>query len=355
MIRVGRTNDSASTVAHIGPHGRADSSFPLNVLLVEDNPADAHLIRELLRAVSASMFVIEWVDRLDLALSRLAEGNVDVVLTDLSLPDSHGLETALALQERAPKVPVVVLTAVDDDNVAVEAVHLGAQDYVIKGQTDGALLTRTLRYAVERKRAEGLEFLLRELDHRVKNTLATVQSMADLTLNSSSSLPDFAVAFRGRLGALTRLYEELSRTKSAGLDLDRLVELAVGAHEATSGQISASGDAVKISSNWVRSIGMALHELATNATRHGALTKAAGRVAVTWSVETTDTGRFLRIHWVESGGPAVATPLVRGSGTTLIEEAIAYETGGTVRMRFDPAGVTCEISIPVTGQVASAT
>lgn len=124
----------------------------LRVLLIEDNPGDARLIREMLREVSAVRVRLTLADSLAASLALLADA--DVVLLDLSLPDSQGLDTFCRLRAHAPTLPVVVLTGLDDETVAVRAVQEGAQDYLPKGQVDGHLLMRSLRYAIERKRLE---------------------------------------------------------------------------------------------------------------------------------------------------------------------------------------------------------
>ncbi|PYP45955.1 MAG: hybrid sensor histidine kinase/response regulator [Gemmatimonadetes bacterium] len=127
---------------------------PITVLLVEDNPGDARLILELLGEVQAQAFDLERVDRLDDALARLAHSGVDVVLLDLGLPDSQGLDTFVRARRGAPNEPIVVISGLDDEQLALEAVRSGAQDYLVKGRIEGQLLARVLRYAIERKRAE---------------------------------------------------------------------------------------------------------------------------------------------------------------------------------------------------------
>ncbi|HLH21734.1 MAG TPA: ATP-binding protein [Chloroflexota bacterium] len=124
----------------------------LDVLLVEDNPGDARLIREMLNDVPAARLRLRQADRLATGLEQL--DGADVVLLDLSLPDSQGLETFRRLRDRAPEMPIVVLTGLDDETVAMRAVQEGAQDYLPKGQVDGQVLVRSMRYAIERKRAE---------------------------------------------------------------------------------------------------------------------------------------------------------------------------------------------------------
>ncbi len=135
----------------------------IRVLLVEDNPGDVRLFLELLRETGAGHVKLEHVDRLSTALERLSNQTFDVLLLDLSLPDACGLDTLVRAHAHAPSVPIVVLTGLDDQALAVKAVRAGAQDYLVKGRVDGDLLVRSMRYATERARA--LEALERREEH----------------------------------------------------------------------------------------------------------------------------------------------------------------------------------------------
>ena len=143
---------------------------PLKILLVEDNPGDALLIRVMLAKVGGSQMTLERAERLSDALKRLDQGGINAVLLDLSLPDSQGMETFNRIYERAPQIPILVLTGHDDEGVAIRAVHHGAQDYLLKGQVDGPVLLRALLHALERKRI--LE-ALRENEQRYKLLIET--------------------------------------------------------------------------------------------------------------------------------------------------------------------------------------
>ena len=124
------------------------------VLLVEDNPADARLIREQLIDFGATQFEFEHVERLTDALRLIDAGQYDLILLDLSLPDEQGLTTLLRTHSRARGIPIVVLTGFDDEALAMRALREGAQDYLVKGQADGAAVARSMRYAIERGRSE---------------------------------------------------------------------------------------------------------------------------------------------------------------------------------------------------------
>lgn len=136
----------------------------IKVLLIEDNPADAALVEAMLDDQKRAAFDLEWKDTLSAGLKSLAEGKrTDVVLLDLMLPDSRGLESFIRVQSHSPAVPVVVMTGLDDEALAFSAVRQGAQDYLVKGQADATRLAIAIRYAIARRLGEERTFSLREL------------------------------------------------------------------------------------------------------------------------------------------------------------------------------------------------
>lgn len=126
----------------------------VRVLHIEDNPADAAFIQEMLAEAENISFDLEWKDSLSTGLERLTKIETDVVLLDLNLPDSRGFVTFTKTLAQAPEIPIVILTGIRDENLALKAVHEGAQDYLIKTHIDSDLLIRTIRYAIERKYSE---------------------------------------------------------------------------------------------------------------------------------------------------------------------------------------------------------
>ena len=149
---------------------------PVHVLLIEDNPTDAGLIRQALARERAPHFSLQIADRLSTGLKHLEAGGVDLVLLDLLLPDSEGLKTLVTVREHAPQVPIVVLTSSDDDALALQALQEGAQDYLVKGyvQVDRTLLSRSMRYAIERQRAEEE---VRKVHAQTEKLLASIPSI----------------------------------------------------------------------------------------------------------------------------------------------------------------------------------
>lgn len=136
----------------------------IKVLLIEDNPGDARLIQEVLSETANLNFELIWVDQLESGIELVTKDVFNVVLLDLSLPDSHGMETIIGFRAKAPAIPIVVLTGLDDEEVAINAVQHGAQDYLIKGQVNSAVILRSLRYAIERHRLQGELYNLSIID-----------------------------------------------------------------------------------------------------------------------------------------------------------------------------------------------
>jgi serine phosphatase RsbU (regulator of sigma subunit) len=147
-----QTRENESPELACAPTGEEQALPRVRVLLVEDNPGDVRLLQLMLEAAGGDLFELETADRLSAGVARLAAGDIGLVLLDLSLPDSHGLKTFVQLHAQAPQTPIIVLSGLNDTTMAVEAVHEGAQDFLVKGQVGGELLVRAMRYAIERKR-----------------------------------------------------------------------------------------------------------------------------------------------------------------------------------------------------------
>jgi len=137
------------------------------VLLIEDNPADIRMIQELVAGVKSSNIDLEYTDRLSKALNLIKTEDIDAILLDLSLPDSHGLTTFTRLHSQAQKIPILLLTGRPDEELAIQAVRDGAQDYLVKDQVNGSLLVRAVRYAIERQRLVAQLETAREETHRL--------------------------------------------------------------------------------------------------------------------------------------------------------------------------------------------
>jgi two-component sensor histidine kinase len=198
----------------------------------------------------------------------------------------------------------------------------------------------------ERKRAENHHrLLISELDHRVKNTLATVSAVAAQTLEASTSMQDFVAALDGRIRAIAFTHELLSGRQWKGLPLADLARCQL-APFAAQGNIEIKGPDVVLSPAAGQTLAMVLHELATNAAKHGALSNRGGRVALRWrSLKNGAAGR-LAIEWRELDGPPIAPSNAVGYGTTVIRELVPFELGGKVDLTLAADGLRCRLEIP---------
>lgn len=129
---------------------------PIKILLVEDNPGDFRIIEQMLKESEHTLFKLVRVPKLEEGLERLEESKFDIAILDLNLPDSDGLDTYVKVLSKHPEIPIIILTGLADEEVGIDAVKQGAQDYLVKGEFNGKLLVRSIHYAIERKRLEGI-------------------------------------------------------------------------------------------------------------------------------------------------------------------------------------------------------
>ncbi len=192
--------------------------------------------------------------------------------------------------------------------------------------------------------------LVQELAHRVKNMLGLVQSLASQTTAEHPAARAFQEAFLGRLEALARAEDLSFEDRAQIVDLARLVARSVEPFEETArGSIQAKGPSVRLPARSGRILGLVLHELATNATKHGALSVPEGGVDISWSVAPAEDTNRVRFRWVERDGPAVEAPRSRGFGTTLITALAGYELDGEAQLEHPRSGLEYELVFPVEG------
>ena len=153
----------------------------ITILIIEDNPGDVRLIKEVLAETNGGAFDLKYADRLSDGLKKISENTVDIVLLDLSLPDSAGLETITGFSEKNKDIPLIILTGTAELDVAKRALGIGAQDYLVKGQFDSATLSRSIRYAIERKKIEAeIKENLSKLKRTFDQTITTLGNIIEI-------------------------------------------------------------------------------------------------------------------------------------------------------------------------------
>ena len=200
------------------------------------------------------------------------------------------------------------------------------------------------RDITDRRNAEAQrDLLIKELEHRIKNTLAMVQSIADQTFRNSGLDQTVRQTFAARLVSLGNAHAILTQRSWDSADLHEVIEAAVGPHRARDDCFAVHGSILRVGPQAAVALSMAVHELSTNATKYGALSTEAGRVEINWSVESD------KFHWEwrERGGPPVAAPTATGFGSRLIERSLAAQLAGQVELTYEPAGVICRINAPL--------
>ena len=208
---------------------------------------------------------------------------------------------------------------------------------------DRVILRKALTETQEAQRHQQL--LINELNHRVKNTLSIIQSIAMQTLRRDETSPEVREAFMARLLALADAHDILTAESWDGADLGAVIAKAADVHRDASGnsRFTISGPAIRLTPKSAVALSMAFHELATNAMKYGALSGPSGEVDVNWSIEHRDDGGRLCLRWAERGGPVVAEPLRRGFGSRLIERGLAGELDGHATLDFRPTGLICTV------------
>jgi two-component sensor histidine kinase len=267
-----------------------------------------------------------------LALARFSGESLDTMLATRPF---HGVEVKLRGERNAKSAFLLSAGPLFDENKA----------------NVGSIVTLT--DMTERKRAEEQQTtMVAELNHRVKNILAIVQSVAAQTMRSSGTLENFSGAFTGRLKALAIAHDVLTETRWIGIGLGELLAAVLAPfRSADESRVSISGPAILLPARVVVPLSMVLHELATNAAKYGALSTRRGRVDITWQL-TGGNDRSVALVWHERDGPTVNASAATGFGTKLIDRVISHDLDGKTEIDFDPAGVRCTIAFPL-GDIAN--
>jgi PAS domain S-box-containing protein len=266
--------------------------------------------------------------------------------------DPERAEAAIKLVLRERKVTDYELTARARDGKQT-VVSYNATTFYDRGRKLQGVFAAA-RDVTERKEDEAqLRFLMRELFHRSKNLLAVIQAIARQTARYSGSTESFLEKFNARLQAFAMSHDILFKEQWQSASLSDLVGLQLGPYlDRRKSQVSVEGPTVLLKPDAAQNLGFALHELATNAAKYGALSVPEGRVSIAWRLLPEADGNGVELDWVESGGPAVVKPAHRGFGSMVIERNLARELDTQVELAFRAEGVQCKILLPP-GQLAA--
>ena len=212
-------------------------------------------------------------------------------------------------------------------------------------------LVDTTRYKTAQQHAA---LLIDELNHRVKNTLATVQSIVAQAMRGVSDPAVIRESIETRIAALSRAHDLLGRAKWDGAGLHDLACKALAPFSVAddhTDRITIEGENIRLSPKAVLALGIAFNELATNAVKYGALSVPEGTIQIEWRIDPTDVGDSISLEWIESGGPPVAAPKRTGQGMRFIEGSIAHELKGKADIAFDPTGLRAILTFPLTAAI----
>jgi two-component system CheB/CheR fusion protein len=325
----------------------------------------AHRVQELTRATSdlknfleSTQIATVFLDN-DMRVMSFTPATTQIlhlVETDIGRPIAH-IKARIPIEDLYDDVRKVLrtlasaereLTASDSGTrYIVRILPYRSIDNFIAGVVITFIDVTAITRAEERQR-----MLLAELQHRVRNTLGVVRSIARRSAETSETVQDYAAHLDGRLNAFARTQAMVTRDPEAGVDLEfLLVEELLSYHAREGEQLRVAGPPVRFQPKAAETFALAIHELATNAIKYGALSQPSGRLDVSWRFDDSAEPTQLVFDWRERGGPRVAPPQRKGFGSELLERTLAFELKGKTTLAFEPAGLHCTIAIPLTRRV----
>ncbi len=337
----------------------------VNEELTTVNGELAHRVQELTRATSdlknfleSTQIATVFLDN-DLRVMNFTPAITQVlhlVETDVGRPIAH-IKARIPIEDLYDDVRRVLrtlasaereLTAPDSGTrYIVRILPYRSIDNFIAGVVITFIDVTAITRAEERQR-----LLLAELQHRVRNTLGVVRSIARRSAETSSSVEDYASHLDGRLNAFARTQAMVTRDPEGGVDLEYLVVEEMLGYNAREGeQLRVSGPPVRFQPKAAETFALAIHELATNAIKYGALSRPNGKVDVSWRLDDRVNPIELILDWQERGGPRIERPQRKGFGTELLEKTLAFELKGKTMLNYDPSGLHCTIAIPLNRRV----
>ncbi|WP_027578680.1 CheR family methyltransferase [Bradyrhizobium sp. Ai1a-2] len=333
----------------------------VNEELTTVNGELAHRVQELTRATSdlknfleSTQIATVFLDN-DLKVMNFTPAITQVlhlVDTDVGRPIAH-IKARIPIEELYDEVRRVLRTLASAERelsapdsgtrYIVRILPYRSIDNFIAGVVITFIDVTAITRAEERQR-----LLLAELQHRVRNTLGVVRSIARRSAETSSSVDEYAAHLDGRLNAFARTQAMVTRDPEGGVDLEYLViEELLGYNAREGEQLRVSGPQVRFQAKAAETFALALHELATNALKYGAMSQPSGRIEISWRIDEAVNPPRLAFDWRERGGPPVTPPPRKGFGTELLERTLAFEFKGQTTIMYNAGGLHCTITIPL--------
>ncbi|RWF71574.1 MAG: PAS domain-containing protein [Mesorhizobium sp.] len=307
---------------------------PVGIIIAEDGERQEFRVNRRAAELAGQASTGAKVTFLPTALTLVRDGKAVA-------PEDQPLAKAIRKGETVPQYEAQIERLESD---AVDVTISATPLFDESGKVRGAI--STLVDITKHKKAErAQERLLHELQHRVKNILATITALTSRMVRSSSSMTDFSAAFQERLRAMARTHELLSRDNWEGAHLEELLRTVLLPYAGKDPQkLAIDGRPFKLNATAAATLGMVFFELASNAAKYGALAVDNGRIEISWRVHNP---RSLSIVWKEIDGPSVEKPKKKSFGTTFIQQSLEYELGGSVELIFEPSGLECRLEIPL--------
>jgi two-component sensor histidine kinase len=297
------------------------------------------------------------------ALSWCIDHEPDLVLLNYLMPGMNGIEFLQRMRAVRPlqAVPVIVVTGDESKETLYQALKSGATDFLRKPVDHVELIARArnmlelrARQSQLAKANEQLTAAQGELSHRIKNQMALVQAMAWQTARQSLDFEDFEHRFTQRLEALARSHDLLVKREWQGVVLEDLVRAQLEPFvDRAKDRLLVHGPALLLTPLAAQDLGLALHELATNASKYGALSVLTGKIEIGWTIDRgAASAKQFHMTWRESGGPMVSPPARKGFGSRVIGETLARTFNGKVELAYAPEGLFLELTAPMGGLIA---
>jgi two-component sensor histidine kinase len=272
------------------------------------------------------------------AIAAVEANSIELAIIDAQLPDMSGLQLCRVMKDQNAGLLVLQTSTTAMQPQDIAGLQERADAYLAEPMAAGEFVTAVRALLRLRDAESHRELLIRELSHRVRNSLAIVQSLIGFTRRSVASLDEFEALLISRVHAMARAHEILMQTAGEGATLGALIEAVVAPFGRN--RFVLQGPAVWLAPNPAVRFGLAIHELATNASKHGALTADAGQIEVRWTADKATPPGLLNLLWVEIGGPQVkAPPPQPGLGATLVGSLLAPDTESATRFDYDPSGL----------------